>query len=192
MVEDLFAAGRLREDHVRAAQEIRRVWALLGRAFFPATSRWGHHTRRRGPVSAGDVTGPLERFGERDERVYRLRYLPWARELSRPGFVGRGRLTGLQLVIDMVIDNRGPRQTETQHGLRHGTAVAALQLALHRYSCLAGWIEERPATAAPVAGRGTPRRSAGSPSTMPGTGVFPLAGKSAIRQILQRAALRKR
>jgi hypothetical protein len=51
------------------------------------------------------------------------------------------RVSRLQLVFDIVIDNHGIRQVEGWYRLRHGQAVDHVRSALRRYCEMAGWIE---------------------------------------------------
>jgi hypothetical protein len=53
------------------------------------------------------------------------------------------RVSRLQLVLDLVVDNYGPRQVEGWYRLRHGQALAHVRAALQRYCEIAGWVEPR-------------------------------------------------
>jgi hypothetical protein len=152
-VQRLHRQGRLTIEQLQAAEEIRRVWQAVGRGLFPTAARL-EGVRR---AAAGQPRDPIDRMSDGEERAFRRRYRPWAREMERApvarsatagrmtagvaagGGAGRG-LSCLQLVYDMVIDNYGPRQVEQMHRLRHGLAMQGLRLALQRYAEIAEWV----------------------------------------------------
>lgn len=180
VIEKLRHAGRLGNEQVQAAEEIRIVWQAFGRGMFPQASF--RTTGVRDSLRA-HFRDPIDRLTRKEELVWRQRYKPWSLEFSgeiaraiRGGDEGarrqansdpsqlrvdgrivwidgrassttrEERLTRLQLTLDIVIDNLGPRQAERYHGLRHGAAVPILQEALLRYAEIAGWIVPQSST----------------------------------------------
>ena len=141
VIERLFKEGRLREEHVRAADEIRRVWEAVGRSLFPSGARFDSPRQshlRRAPKE------PLQGMSDVEEVIWRRRYRPWADEMSVPIATGTVRVSRLQLTLDVVVDNHGLRQIEAWYRMRHGMGFQHLRAALHRYGNLAGWIEHAP------------------------------------------------
>jgi hypothetical protein len=144
LVLRLHRQGRLTIEQFQAAEEIRRVWQAVGRGLFPTAGTLDGVAR----AAPGQPRHPIDRMTDSEERAFRRRYRPWAREMDSAMFCqrrasnnggGRG-VSYLQLVYDMVIDNHGPRQVERLHRLRHGLAVKGLRTALQRYAELAQWL----------------------------------------------------
>ena len=112
----LYEKGRLRREHLEAAEEIRRIWQAFSRSLGAtatnpdtlATGRQGARARQ-----------PIEGLTGGEEAIWRNR---------------------LQLVLDIVVDNRSFRQVEGCYRMRHGAAAAHLQTALHLYARIAGWV----------------------------------------------------
>jgi hypothetical protein len=127
--------GRLTPEEFEAALEIRRIWEALGRSLFPST---GGLDRLRQPQQATSFD-PILRMTAGEERIWRLRYRPWASEMSVEIVAGMVRVSRLQIVLDLVIDNYGFRQVEGWYRLRHGHALGHMRAALHRYCEIAGW-----------------------------------------------------
>lgn len=127
--------GRLTPEECEAALEIRRIWEVLGRALFPSS---GGLDRMRQPQQA-TTFDPILRMTAEEERAWRLRYRPWASEMSVEIVAGMIRVSRLQLVLDVVIDNYGFRQVEGWYRLRHGHALVHVRAALKRYCEIAGW-----------------------------------------------------
>tara|TARA_R110000868_G_scaffold4155_26_gene25496 strand:- start:1027 stop:1557 length:531 start_codon:yes stop_codon:yes gene_type:complete len=133
----LYEKGRLRREHLEAAEEIRRIWQAFSRSLGAtatnpdtlATGRQGARARQ-----------PIEGLTGGEEAIWRNRYRPWAREMASIVCGGTVRVTGLQLVLDIVVDNRSFRQVEGCYRMRHGAAAAHLQTALHLYARIAGWV----------------------------------------------------
>ena len=128
--------GKLRSEHVRAAKEIRRIWEAFGRGLFPGISDVPRQKHCRSV--AVDV---LDRLNDIEEIIWRTRYRPWAKETSVDIVAGAVRVSRLQLVLDIVVDNYGLRQVEGWYRLRHGLALGHLRDSLNRYAVLAGWVE---------------------------------------------------
>ena len=139
IVARLARGARLGEEQLRAALEIRRVWEAFGRGLFPATRPVAPVADRRRRAM---FTDPIDRLTPAEERAWRLRYRPWAREMAVTVAAGAVRTTRLQLILDVVIDNHGLRQVEGWYRMRHGAAVEHIRAALHRYAELAGWVDE--------------------------------------------------
>lgn len=120
VIERLFRDGRLREEHVRAANEIRRVWEAVGRALFPSSSTVDG---QRQPHMRRIFKEPAQRMSDIDEVIWRRRYRPWADEMSIPIVAGTVRVSRLQLVLDVAVDNYGLRQIEADSTSREGEGV---------------------------------------------------------------------
>ncbi len=139
LVARLAQEGRLGREQVRAALEVRRVWEAFGRGLFPgarAIAPVGQRTRRAMFVD------PIDRLTVEEERAWRLRYRPWAREMAVTVAAGAIRTTRLQLILDVVVDNHGLREVEGWYRMRHGGAIEHIRAALHRYAEIAGWVDE--------------------------------------------------
>lgn len=137
VIERLLREGRLRDEQVRAAREIRRVWEAVGRALFPSASR---PDAPRQPHMRQRFRDPVARMTDVEEIVWRQRYRPWADEMAVPIAAGSVRISRLQIVLDIAVDNHGLRQVEAWYRMRHGLAFQHLQAALHRYAELAQWV----------------------------------------------------
>ena len=85
----------------------------------------------------------IDRMSARERRAWERQYIPWTREMSfdvaagvacLPYYSGRrGGTRWLQLILDIVVDNSGLRETEQRYRLRHGTAIDYLIQELERY-----------------------------------------------------------
>ncbi len=126
--------GRLRPEHIWAANEIRSVWDAMNRSIFRGVSDTPQQPHMR--ASASD---PLDRLSDSEELAWRTRYRPWTREMAVEVF-GGSRVTRLQLVLDIVVDNCRLGEVETMYRIRHRGARKHLRAALHRYAEMAGWI----------------------------------------------------
>jgi hypothetical protein len=135
IVERLRQEGRLSEEQARAAAEVRRVWEAFGRGLFPRARELDQPRKPHG----GMFVDPVERLTDGEERIWRLRYRPWAREMSVEIVANVVRVSRLQLVLDVVVDNFGVRQVEGWYRLRHGHALEHVRSALERYCEIAGW-----------------------------------------------------
>lgn len=139
LIEHLHAKGRLRAEHVRAAEEIRRIWQAFSRGLGPsavnpeAFAGGGRSLRLRSPV---------DWLSDHEEIVWRKRYRPWAAETGAMPSGGVIRISRLQIVVDLVVDNAGLRQVDAWYRMRNGSAFEHLRSALHRYAELAGWVDE--------------------------------------------------
>ena len=60
-------------------------------------------------------------------------YLPWSHALATDIAAGIPGTRWLQLVVEIVVDNRTLRDVETRYKLRHGTALSYLSRGLERY-----------------------------------------------------------
>lgn len=136
VVAKLHQAGSLRTEHVLAADEIRDMWHAFGRGMFPSRAMDGTEG-----CSGGGKTprGPLERMTSAEYRTWRTVYRPWAEEMGG-GVTPGSRLTVLGLVVELVVDNYGPRQLEDLYSLRHGTVTKVVADALFRYAEIAGFV----------------------------------------------------
>lgn len=129
---------RLDRMQVLAAIDIEDHWLAIGRGL------WGRAAAYDVVATTGrQIRDPVDRLTERDLERMDTRYKPWAAiEAARP--MGMGQVTALQVVVDVIIDNRGCGQVEVQHSLRHGTVYRALYGSLARYCRIAGWAEPEP------------------------------------------------
>jgi hypothetical protein len=135
-IERFREEGRVTCEQARAATEIRRIWEAFGRGLFPRT---GEFDRTRRPFG-GAFVDPVRYMTETEERAWRLRYRPWAHEASLEIVAGVARVSRLQLVLDVVVDNYGVRQVEGWYRLAHGHALEHVRAALQRYCEIAGWV----------------------------------------------------
>ena len=140
VVERLHNEGRLQAEHFRAANEIRRVWEAVGRGIFPGAHKWDHAGQ---PHQKGMFRDPIDRMTEAEEIMWRRRYRPWAREMSLEIAAGVVRVSRLQVVLDIVVDNYGLRQVEAWYRMRHGVAYEHVLASLNRYAELSGWLGEK-------------------------------------------------
>ena len=139
LVVRLAREGRLGGQQVRAALEVRRVWEAFGRGLFPTVDTTAPIAQRGKQAMFVD---PIDRLTPAEERAWRLRYRPWAREMAVTVAAGAIRTTRLQLILDVVVDNHGLREVEGWYRMRHGGAVEHIRAALHRYAEIAGWVDE--------------------------------------------------
>lgn len=139
VINRLYSEGRLRPEHVDAALEIRRVWEAFGRGLFP-----GSHISDRIPQPhvKAMFMDPIDRLTPAEEIAWRRRYRPWAREMALLIVTGTVRVSRLQLMLDVVVDNNSIRQVEGWYRMRHGMAFDHIRAALHRYCRMAGWIQD--------------------------------------------------
>lgn len=133
----LFREGRLREEHVRASKEVREVWEAIGRTLFPTAGAVDGPRQFHLAATARD---PIQRMSDAEEAMWRRHYRPWADEMSLPVVTGTVRVSRLQVVLDIAVDNHGLRQVEAWYRMRHGLAFEYLRASLHRYAELAGWV----------------------------------------------------
>jgi hypothetical protein len=138
LVAHLYGKGRLRREHVDAAEEIRFVWYAFSRRLGPSAVNLL-------AVPAGNRSGqarqPIEWLTDREEIVWRNRYRPWAGEMARIHAGGIVTVSRLQMMVDLLVDNQGLRRVEAWYRLRHGAAFENLRDGLHRYAEIAGWTE---------------------------------------------------
>ena len=139
LVVRLAGEGRLGREQVRAALEVRRVWEAFGRGLFPAARHIAPVGER---AKRAMFVDPIDRLTRAEERAWRLRYRPWAREMAVTVAAGAIRTTRLQLILDVVVDNHGLREVEGWYRMRHGAALEHIRAALHRYAEIAGWVDE--------------------------------------------------
>ncbi len=139
VIDRLYADGRLRPEQADAAFEVRRVWEAFGRGLFPASRM---EERIEQPQKQPMFVDPIERLTPAEEIAWRTRYRPWAREMALLLAAGTVRVSRLQLVLDVVVDNHGFRQVEGWYRMRHGMAFDHIDAALYRYARIAGWIQD--------------------------------------------------
>ena len=138
VIRRLADRGALSAAQLRAAGEIRQVWEAVGRGLFARARPLAPRIDRSG---RGPFAGPVALLSDGEERAWRLRYRPWAREMALTVAAGGLRASRLQIVLDVVVDNHGVRQVEGWYRMRHGGALAHVGAALHRYAEIAGWTD---------------------------------------------------
>lgn len=138
VVVRLYNEGRIRAEHLQAAREVRRMWEAFGRGLFPTAQDPGQYHQAHQRAKYND---PIARLSLAEEAAWRARYRPWAHEMSYEVVAATARVSRLQLVLDVVVDNNGVREVEGWYRMRHGLAFEYLRGALHRYCEIAGWIE---------------------------------------------------
>lgn len=136
LILHLHESGRLRAEHLRAAEEIRRIWQAFSRGLGPSAVNPAS-TGSRGP----SVRQPLEWLSDREEIIWRNRYRPWANEASAIPSGGIVRVTRLQIVVALAVDNGGLRQVDGWYRMRNGASFEHLRDGLHRYAVIGGWID---------------------------------------------------
>lgn len=133
-IKSLHYAGDLRDEHVAAADEILEVWTGLGRALFARSQSY-----YRVDTS---TTLQIDRMTEREAILYRRFYKPWADEMSAVA-VGGERRSLLELVIDVVQDNRNLGEIERDFRMQNGRGKKLLRKALERYCEINGTLARK-------------------------------------------------
>lgn len=136
-IAKLYNRGSIRAEQIDAAEEIALVYEAWGKCFFPKAKNLD-----RG-AAAGTFMDPVQRLSPFELGRWRDHYKPWADEMGRKT-IGRSRNTHLQLVLDVVVDNLGPRQLDELYGVKNGSCLETLQAALLRYCEIAGWLRAAP------------------------------------------------
>lgn len=134
----LVRQGRITPDHFLACEEIRQVWESWCRGLFPSARRLDGMYQSSKNKKYRD---PIDRMQRNEFDAWSRHYLPWSQEM-RVAVLASCAITRHQLVMDIVVDNFGPRQIEDYYGMRHGTAVPFLRGALDRYCVIAGWTQK--------------------------------------------------
>lgn len=132
----LYQNGRLRIEHLEAAEDIRRIWQAFSRSLGATAVNPDTLATGRQPAQCRQ---PLDWLTATEETIWRNRYRPWAREMGSSACGGTIRVTRLQVVLELVVENRGLRQVEGFYRMRHGAAADHLCAALQRYAEIAGW-----------------------------------------------------
>jgi hypothetical protein len=130
VIARLLARGRIDPHHGHAADEIRRVFEAVGRGMFPTSqpAAWtGKVPRHR------NWRDFIDRMSVAERSAWERHYIPWTREMSCRIVAGMPGTRWLQLVLDIVVDNAGLRETEARYELRHGKAIEYLIQGLERY-----------------------------------------------------------
>lgn len=138
VIGKLYNAGSLKAEQVDAAEEVAQVYEAWGKCFFPRAKGLD------GDSHVGTFLDPVQRLKPFELNAWRDRYKPWADEMGKR-CLGRSRNTYLQLVLDVAVDNHGPRQLDEVYSVKNGSCLEALQIALHRYCEIAGWVRVVPA-----------------------------------------------
>jgi len=156
VLEKFAANGRLREVHLWAADEIRRLRVALDRNLASNSSSFAvprvDRSRR--------IIDPTDRLGDIESIAYENRYRIWAQEasaapvrakrsragrpeLGEPKAVAPG-LNALTIVLRVVCENVPPTRIERELGLPIGRCVASLLATwLYRYAEIAEWVNDR-------------------------------------------------
>jgi len=130
VIAQLAARGRIEPHQAHAAEEIRHVLEAVGRGMFPTarpTAWTGKAPRHR------NWRDFIDRMSKAERRAWERHYIPWTREMSCRIVAGMPGTRWLQLVLDIVVDNAGLRETEARYQLRHGRAIEYLIQGLERY-----------------------------------------------------------
>jgi hypothetical protein len=130
VVWNLHRAGKLDARHMEAALEIRAVLEAVGRGMFPTS---GGALEGGVPVQKAPGRDFLDRMSAEERRKWERRYLPWTKAMAVHVAAALPPVRWLQLVLDIVNDNAGPRDVERRYALRHGAAVDYLRQALEIY-----------------------------------------------------------
>lgn len=130
VIAGLLARRRISHEQAEAAGEIRRVLEAVGRGMFPTAQTMAFTGKAPRVRTWRDF---IDRMSARERRAWERHYIPWTREMSLEIAAGLGGTRWLQLVLDIVVDNCGLRETEQRYGLRHGTAIEYLIQGLERY-----------------------------------------------------------
>jgi len=140
VISKLAQAGRLDAFQRQAADEIATIYMAVIRSLMP------HRDFDAVVVDGGGASyaTPLERMPAKVYDAYTHHYRPWAKGAGTRLFtrdVSGGRVTVLQLVIDVAVENWGPSQLETRYGVPRGKSLVTktLQAALNDYCQTAGW-----------------------------------------------------
>lgn len=156
ILEKLAANGRLREEHLWAADEIRRLWIALNRNIASSSSSFAvprvDQSRR--------ITDPTDRFNDIEALAYENRYRLWANEASTsPVRAKRNRagrpdnneqaamvpgINALSVVLRVVCENEPPTRIERELDLPIGRSITPLLATwLYRYAEIAEWVINR-------------------------------------------------
>lgn len=139
LVAHLRDKGRLSSEQAQAAEEVRRIWQAFSRILGPSATNPATLATGR---QAGGARMPIDWLTDMEETIWRNHYRPWAAEMAAQPCGGTIRVTQFQVVLEIVVDNRSLRQTEGFYRMRHGAAFEIVNVALHRYARIAGWVEE--------------------------------------------------
>lgn len=134
VVLGLHIDGKLSKGHLAAAEQIRDIHQVIGKALFPMARMDGTNGRQ----SRGTPLAPLERMSKEQYYQWKNFYAPWTKLVPRHI---------LAIVIAVVIDNRGPYQLEEYLDIRDSEPVVVplVRDALRQYAELAGLITLRAA-----------------------------------------------
>ncbi len=130
VIARLLARGRIPLHLAQAADEIRRVLEAVGRGMFPTAQPMAWTGKAPRVRTWRDF---IDRMSAGERRAWERHYIPWTREMSFEVAAGLAGTRWLQLVLDIVVDNSGLRETERRYRLRHGTAIEYLIQGLERY-----------------------------------------------------------
>jgi len=133
----LFQRGHLERIHLEAAKEIEEIFHAVSSAVFRAGMKYEPRDYDAPKRYSGSF--PTESLCPSERRIYRHNYLPWANEM-RGLLPAKRQVTRLQLVIDVVVDNRCVSHIERLYGLPRGKKAVTRHLkdALGRYAEIAG------------------------------------------------------
>lgn len=132
-VRRLFNTGRIDNHHAMAAEQIRAVCEATGRGLVAAI--------RPDMVAAAPNRcfgrDFLDRMTERERDLWLHCYLPWKSRMEAMRKSGLAGLRQVQLVIDVVVENRTLREVELEYGLKRGRGFHQLVFGLEEYACVA-------------------------------------------------------
>jgi hypothetical protein len=129
-LESLWSAGKLDDDHVRAAMEIERVFRAVTAA---VTARVASYGVAHAPAS--EWRGGLI-------AAYAERYTPW-RDCAGTMIVRHGYCL-VDLVTDVVVEERGIVVVARKIGAKPSTVLKYLREGLWLYCEMAGWVRSPP------------------------------------------------
>ena len=131
IIEQLYRSGRIDGLHRQAAHEIRTVWEAMGRGLFPFPTE----------VSLGspcEIT-PFDRMTEDELAMWQRHYLPWAKRMSFAIVGSPVRVTTLQLVLDVALDDYPTQVVAGWYELSRPRVHRMLRDSLQAYAEIAGW-----------------------------------------------------
>jgi hypothetical protein len=115
-INRLAARGLLDQRQIAAAVEIHEVWSAFTRAAF--RPRFVSDRVDGG----GKILDVFDLVAEPVRQIWVHRYMPWARRQAAPVRDTSGVATGtrLELVMDVVVDNRGTSECDLKFGFSRG------------------------------------------------------------------------
>jgi hypothetical protein len=131
----LFADGVIHRRQLDAGQEIERVYRAITASVSPrVTAAYGERIARGGDGEDLPVSLRL---------AYSTRYVPWRTWAGGVAVTPARSLADLTMLV--CVDGYTPRQLRPRLGLHEQTLKRRLQVSLHEYCRIAGWlVNDRP------------------------------------------------